>query len=326
VAGARGELRWDEFMRLALYHPTLGYYQRSAARVGRAAEADFYTATSLGPVFGEAIAAAARARLETAGLAAAQCAFVEIGAEPGGGVLMQVPAAAHGFGELRTVRLGEDWASALQGPCVVFSNELFDAQPVRRFRWAEADGAWRELGVRVEGAELVETTRLLARDDEARAWLPPQGEGGQVVDAPRAATQLAEELMRAGHWHGVFIACDYGKSWAELSTACPAGTLRAYYRHAQQTALLAAPGEQDLTAHVCWDWLAEALIRLGAREVVLESQEAFLVKRAGQWLAQALTLGADQVSASLDPRRRALMHLLHPAQMGQKFQVLHALK
>ena len=44
------------------------------------------------------------------------------------------------------------------------------------------------------------------------------------------------------------------------------------------------------------------------------------VRHAADWLEQ--TLAAE--THPLGPRKRALMQLLHPAQMGQKFQVLHA--
>ncbi|MDB6127862.1 MAG: hypothetical protein JWM35_1758, partial [Verrucomicrobia bacterium] len=43
LAGSRETLRFDEFMNLALYHPTLGYYRRHGARVGYGAGSDFFT-------------------------------------------------------------------------------------------------------------------------------------------------------------------------------------------------------------------------------------------------------------------------------------------
>jgi len=50
-AGDARTVRFDAFMRLALYHPELGYYRRDRLRVGRDRAADFYTSTSLGPLF-----------------------------------------------------------------------------------------------------------------------------------------------------------------------------------------------------------------------------------------------------------------------------------
>lgn len=318
-AGQTGALRYDDFVRLALYHPELGYYRRSRARVGRSRAADFYTATSLGPVFGELVCAAAAKLLRAAGRDPAQHAFIEIGAEPGGGILAGVsylPFAGYG-----TVRVGE--SPALNGDCVVFSNELFDAQPFRRFVRA-ADG-WRETGVGLApGADTLTEVDLGPVAAEARTFLPPAGETpeGYRFDAPRAAAELAAELAGAP-WRGLFIAFDYGRRFAELAEEYPQGTARAYHRHTVQADLLDRPGEQDITVHVCWDWLETALAAAGCAPSHLDSQEGFLVRNAGDWLAGELARGG---SAATDPRRRALQHLLHPAQMGRKFQVLHALK
>lgn len=82
AAGPGGTLPFARFMELALYHPATGYYRRDRPRVGRRRDADFYTATSLGPVFGELVAAACARLLE--GRDPRAHTFVEIGAEPGG--------------------------------------------------------------------------------------------------------------------------------------------------------------------------------------------------------------------------------------------------
>ena len=319
AAGGADTLRFDAFMGLALYGPELGYYRRARTRVGRARGTDFYTASSLGPLFGELVAAAAAKLLTDAGFAPAAHTFVEIGAEPGGGVL--AGAATHPFAARHTLRLGEPLV--LTGPCIVFSNELFDAQPVRRFiRRAEA---WHELGV----ALVANDTALAERDlgpapADSLASLPPLSETPEayLFDAPLAAAALAATLARQP-WHGLFLAFDYGKSFAELGHSVPAGTARAYFQHSQHNDLLARPGEQDLTAHVCWDWLGAALTDGGCTAPSVASQESFLVHHAADALDEAL---ASESAKPNSPRKRALMQLLHPAQMGQKFQVLHALK
>jgi SAM-dependent MidA family methyltransferase len=130
---------------------------------------------------------------------------------------------------------------------------------------------------------------------------------------------LAEELARQA-WSGLFVAFDYGKSLRELSEATPAGTARAYHRHTQSNDLLARPGEQDLTCHVCWDWLSDALHQNGFVSPVTESQEAFLIRHAGEAIAAISASEASRASQ----RKLSLLQLLHPAHLGQKFQVLHA--
>lgn len=298
---------FHRFMELALYDAVVGYYRRDTTRVGYGAGSDFFTANTSGPIYGELVSAACTALL--GGDDPRTYTFVEIGAEPSGGVLAGL---AHPFGGVRTVRIGEPLA--LAGRCVVFSNELFDAQPFRRFVFRT--GRWRELGVGLTGDALVE---LELPDSDLPPELPAAADEGYVIDAPLAAVTLAGRIA-AAPWTGLFVACDYGKSWAELAEACPAGTARAYHRHTQTNDLLAQPGEQDLTCHVCWDWLAAALARRGFAAPEVESQESFFVRHAADFIAA--TAAAE--AARFSPRKLSLLQLLHPTHLGQKFQVLHA--
>ncbi|EIQ00445.1 hypothetical protein OpiT1DRAFT_04988 [Opitutaceae bacterium TAV1] len=358
LRGTKDTLTFADFMDLALYDRECGYYRASRPRVGRGAGTDFYTATSSGPVFGELVCAAAGSLLGRRGLRASDFTFVEIGAEPDGGVLRGV---AHPFAGERMLRVGEPLR--IEGRSVVFSNELFDAQPVRRF--VRRGDEWRELGVRLEvawasspcdagdwrkkSAPRGEAT-LTGKDARAtpagvppappylspppalseielgpvrEPWLPGDAEipEGYLFDAPRAATALAAEIA-AQPWRGLFLAFDYGKRWEQLAHECPAGTARAYRTHRQHNDLLACPGEQDLTAHVCWDWLEAALQDAADRfrEPAVESQEAFFMRHAAAFLEKTVATEA----AGFSPRKQALMQLLHPGNMGQKFQVLHA--
>jgi len=318
AAAPAATLRFDAFMRLALYHETLGYYRRDRLRVARDRSADFYTATSLGPLFGQLVAAAAAQLLTAANLDPAAHTFIELGTEPQGGVLH--PESPHPFARLATRRIGEPLA--LAGPCVVFSNELFDAQPVRRF--VRRATAWHELGVALNPAnQSLAELDLGPAPADVLDFLPPleATPEGYHFDATLEAATLARQLA-SQPWHGLFLAFDYGKSFAELGHSSPGGTARAYHQQTQHNDLLARPGEQDLTAHVCWDWIATALASAGCASPKVSSQESFFVHHAGPYIAARL---ATATSAT-DPAKRALMHLLHPGQMGQKFQVLQAFK
>ncbi|MGD1031880.1 MAG: SAM-dependent methyltransferase [Opitutaceae bacterium] len=319
---AGGVLTFARFMEICLYHPRFGYYRRDRVRIGYSQGADFFTAASSGPVFGEIVAAACVSLL--AGRDPGEFEFVEIGAEPappGSGTRGVLAGVAHPFRSLRTIGAAEalgrrpSGPPRLEGPCIVFSNELFDAQPFNRFVFR--GGAWREMGVGFDGDRLVE--RELP--SVAQAPLPPAAPEGYRLDAPLDSVRLLETIASLP-WTGLFVAIDYGKSWEELSRDAPGGTARAHYRHAQSGDLLARPGEQDLTCHVCWDWLAGSLARHGFGPAQLEFQEAFFLHHASGWLEAAIT--SD--SAPFSPVKRSLMQLLHPSHLGQKFQVLHALR
>ena len=295
---------------MALFDPGAGYYRRDRPRIGYGSGTDFLTATASAPLFGRIVAAACARLLLPA--SPDEFDFVEVGSEPGGGILKGI---AHPFRSARQVRIGEPLR--IEGPSVVFSNELFDVQPFRRFRFRA--GAWRELGVSIEGGALAEAE--LPATEALPAELPGAASEGYVIDAPFASASLARRIAQQP-WHGLFLAFDYGKSWAEIAFESPAGTARAYRHHVQRNDLLAHPGEQDLTCHVCWDWLRDALSSCGFADPRLESQEAFLTHQAGHFIAEVAVSEAPRMSRE----KLSLLQLLHPANMGQRFQALWAVR
>jgi len=303
-----GCVSWATFSRLALYHETEGYYRRPQKRVGKSAEADFHTSVSVGPIFGQLVAAAARQLIEPAN--AADFTLAEIGAEPEGGMFVGVET---GFGSVKSFPLGTDFEP--DPHTVLVANEILDAQPFHRLEFH--DGQWREWGVNVSGERLCETPldELTTPVQEQLAnALPSPMPKGYRLDLALAAESLIERWAE-GNWTGAMILVDYGKCWEELTQVTPQGTARAYHRHQQSNDLLARPGQQDLTTHVCWDRIEAALARNGFEDAHLERQEAFLVKRAWSEI-ERLSLAPEQ--------RGALQSLLHPGGFGMKFQALTA--
>jgi SAM-dependent MidA family methyltransferase len=311
---AAAGVSFARYMELALYHPAAGYYTRDFKRVGRDEKADFFTATSFNPVFGELVVAAAVRLLAPA--RPADFTFVEVAAEPGAGLLRDLP---HPFAAYQPISYGQPFVFPAQS--VVFSNELFDAQPFHRVVWRE--GRWRELGVALHGRHLREVEmpdfapELAAYADS----LPKKAEENYHIDLPIRTVPILERMV-GPKWTGLFLAFDYGKFWAELAAHTPAGTLRTYHRQKMGSDLLGRPGKQDITGHVCWDWLEDGLIQAGFGEPRVDSQESFFMNHAGEALA-AITKAE---ASSFSPRKRMVMQLLHPANMGQKFQALHALR
>jgi len=312
--GAAAGLSFARYMELAMYHPTAGYYTRDFKRVGRDEKADFFTSTTFSPVFGELVSAAAAKLLAPA--PAAEFDFVEVGAEPGGGILRGMK---HPFAAYRTISLGQPFT--LPAKAVVFSNELFDAQPFHRVVWRA--GRWRELGVALHGRHLREV-ELSEFTPELAVWadrLPQAAEENYHIDLPLRTLPLLERLARP-KWSGLFLAFDYGRHWPELAENMPAGSARTYFRQRMGNDLYSRPGKQDITCHICWDWLEDGLMRAGFGEPQVESQEAFFMHHAANELAAITVVEAS----SFNPRKRMLLQLLHPANMGQKFQALHALR
>jgi SAM-dependent MidA family methyltransferase len=306
-AGGKPALNFADFMEVVMYEPGIGYYRKSGPRVGRGAGTDFFTSTS-SPLFGRLIVAACSDLLGGAPLSGYD--FVEIGSEPGAGILSGI---AHPFRSQRQMKIGEP--AGLKGKLIVFSNELFDAQPLRRFRYR--DGAWRELGVSIDGDALSETEIA----GTGIPQLPESAVEGYVLDAPVAAGDLAGSIA-AQPWEGLFLAFDYGKSWEEIAYATPLGTARSYRHHVQSNDLLAHAGDQDLTYHVCWDWLSDALAKNGFDHPRVESQEAFFAHHCSPMLEGL----ANDEAGRLSRDKLSILQLLHPVHMGQRFQALWAVR
>jgi SAM-dependent MidA family methyltransferase len=309
-------ISYRDFIEAALYTEGCGYYTQAAERVGRRADADFYTAESLGRVFAQLVTTAA-VDLLAAGKAA-DYNFVEIAAEPGTSLLSQLES--HPFASEQIIRQGD--AVQAKGSVVIFANEWLDALPFHRLIFR--DGAWRERGVGLDAnGELVEVLLdSLTHEVAAVAErLPTHIEDGYELDLPLEAETALAELLKQD-WHGLILFFDYGRTWTSLLQDHPSGTARTYKQHVQGNDLLETPGACDITCDICWTPLMEQMQQVGLQSVTLESQESFLVQRA-QRAAEAIV---SDNAGTFSPDRQTLMQLIHPANMGQRFQVLWGLR
>ena len=312
---AEGPISYRDYIDTVLYAEGCGYYQADRARVGRSKDRDFYTAESLGKVFAQLVATAAEDLLGTE--KAQKSTFIEIAAEPERSLLEHLEN--HPFAVSSTLRLGDQ--IEVSGPVVLFANEWLDALPFHRLVFQ--DGGWREKGVAFKEDQLKEVLldELSAPVAAEADRLPTDIEEGYQLDLPLEAESALADLL-AQDWNGLLLLFDYGKTWQALTNDCPNGTARTYYHHEQGNDLLELPGEKDITCDVCWTPLEAQLKDAGVQKATLESQEAFLVKRAARGAEAIIAGGAGSFSAD----RQTLMELIHPANMGQRFQVLWGLK
>lgn len=313
---AHGPISYRDYIQTVLYTPDYGYYTQASERVGRRADRDFYTAESLGRVFAQLVSTAAADLLPQQ--EAARSTFVEIAAEPGRSLLSQLEQ--HPFAAEQVIRQSD--SIQISGPSVIFANEWLDALPFHRLIFR--DGIWRERGVCLspEGA-LTETLLEQLSPEVAKiaGRLPEQIEEGYELDLPLEAENALSQLLDQD-WTGLILLFDYGRTWPALLQDHPSGTARTYKRHEQGKHLLETPGACDITCDICWTPLQTQLEDAGLHSVTLESQESFLVQRA-QRAAEAIVSGsAGHFSAD----RQTLMQLIHPANMGQRFQVLWGLR
>lgn len=301
-----GPISFHRFMEAALYHPELGYYRQPRDPFG--ISGDFYTAEQLQPVFGILMAERIRNLWQRMG-APEDFTVVELGAGRG-----EMAEALREFRYL-PVDIG---AGALPGRIrgVIFSNEFFDALPVhvavlrggsaREMRVGIAgDGfAWTEAGAAPEEVECYRKKYLGTLSD------------GQIFEVNLMALTWLERI-RAALEAGYVFSIDYGYTVAELPRF-PLGTLMSYRRHQAIDDVLKNPGEQDITAHVCFTALEEHGRSIGLERETLEPLARTMIE-AGTADQFSRALAAD---TPLEQMRRRLQLKQLLADMGETFRTL----
>lgn len=248
-------MRFDAFMRRALYDPEHGYYRRKKDPFGTAG--DFYTASQVQPLFGRVIAAEADALCPGAQV-------WELG--PGRGEM-----SAYFGSRYRGIDYGEELPPDLNG--FLFANEFFDALPVRV--GIKEDGRLFEM--QVEAGEWVRGPEL---DAEAAAYVrrywPVIADGDRFEIGEEALAWL--DCISARMKQGRALIIDYGYTSAETARF-PQGTLMSYRKHWANPEVLSNAGEQDITAHVAFDALIDRA-RVGGYALERNETLAQLVLRA----------------------------------------------
>lgn len=343
-------MAFDRFMEMALYCPEHGYYERLPHKIGR--RGDFFTSVSVGALFGQLLAFQFCQWLAEIGTAHGRLQMVEAAAHDGqlardildwlkahASELLAIidyvilePSARRESWQRETlgdcashVRWCRGWGDAALGGLrgVVFSNELLDSFPVRRFGWSVDTHRWFEYGVTTDGSELQWCRLPISEPDQdsLAAEVPRQVldllPDGFVVERAPATLDWWQQAARALD-RGWLLTIDYGfeTGWP-INPSQPLGTLRAYRRHKMVSDLLANPGEQDLTADVNFAALREAGEREGLNTHLQISQGRFLTRILGNYLR-----GGSAPREWSGSGHRQLQSLTHPDNLGERFRVL----
>jgi len=340
-----GVMPFARFMELALYCPDSGYYE-TKKDIGR--RGDFYTSVSVGELFGQLLACQFAEWLEAeVSSQKSVVRIVEAGAHDGklaADILNWLQSNRPKFSEIEYVILEPSprrqewqketlkhftnvrWLSAFpdarrQTPNskfngIIFSNELLDAFPVRRFGWDAQNKKWFEWGVAIDGDQFI----WAKIPDPQSAICNPQLEAvlpdGYIIETSPAAENWWREAAGALA-RGKLLAIDFGFTADEmLSPSRICGTLRAYFRHHATDDLLANPGEQDLTAHVNFTAIQKAGEDAGLKTQFFGSQTKCLV----DILAMA---EKDKSFGEWNTRQtRQFQTLTHPEHLGRAFRML----
>jgi SAM-dependent MidA family methyltransferase len=148
----------------------------------------------------------------------------------------------------------------------------------------------------------------------------------QLIEGQQAEAALegCDWIMEVGRRleRGFVVTVDYGHEAGALYDAHHmAGTVLAYANHRASEDYYAAPGQQDLTAHVNFTALRLWGERSGLHARGLVSQTAFLLALGkGNEFADLYDEGMDETERVR--ARLQLKALIFPEGMGERFQVL----
>lgn len=329
---AEGPLSVADFMTDALLHPVHGYY---VSRDPFGVAGDFITAPEISQIYGEMMGLClAQAWLDQG--APDPFTLAELG--PGRGTLMadllratRIVPGFHAALRLHLVeaspllrdRQAQTLAPLLpqdritwhmqadtlpQGPLFLVANEFFDALPIRQFI---RDGAgWSERRITAKDGALVFGRSAPSAQDALAHRLADTAEGDLVEICPAARPVMQEIGQRIADHGGAALIVDYG-DWRSLGD-----TLQALRGHAPCDPL-EAPGTADLTAHVDFEALVDALPCAHSK---LTPQGVFLERLGSAARAQRL---ADRLEGSaLRDHIAAYRRLTHPQEMGTLFKVV----
>jgi SAM-dependent MidA family methyltransferase len=289
------------FMEQALYHPEHGYYSSDRAAIGRSG--DYFTNVSVGPLFGELLAAqfseiwelldrpgnftvveqgAHHGEFAQDVLGSAQRRFPEFFAALSYQIIEPFPKLQDRQSQtLKESRDRVQWRKSLDEieGCVGvhFSNELLDAMPINlRNQLVDLNG---DTFVFVEspGEQITNQSQL--------DWID----------------SLASRLQR-----GFVLAIDYGFPRSEFHEV-----VQVRARHRQLGSPFEQIGEADVTAHVNWTDIAARAEKTGLRVHGFTDQHHFLTGLISKF---------PEIAG--ERSKSALQTLLHPEMLGRSFQVL----
>jgi SAM-dependent MidA family methyltransferase len=328
----RGPISFARFMHQALYHPEHGYYSSGRCAIGR--KGDYFTNVSVGPLFGEFLAAQFAEMWDRLGRVE-DFTIIEQGAHDGQfarDVLESVQKRAPEFFAALRYRIIEpfpvlqdrqlralerfrdkvEWRDSLQAFLGVhFSNELLDAMPVRLI----SDNMEKLVDLKDDKFVFVE------RPISQQATFQPLAQRDAFNQAALDwIDDVAAKLQR-----GYVVAIDYGRLEDEFQ-----GNVQVRAQHRNLDSPFEQIGHADITMHVDWSTIIERAQANGLRVTGFTDQHHFLTGIISTWpdLLQACSGNSTvlssrvQLAAADRKAKGALQTLLHPEMLGRAFQVI----
>lgn len=342
-------------MEVALYTPGQGYYERRRDRIGRAG--DYYTSVSVGPVFGELLAARFARWLRE--LQTPHPRLVELGPHDGrlaGDLLealcLQAPdlwprleyllvdasptrrtwQAETLHAHRDRVRWVNDLAQLGSGSVtgVIFGNEFFDALPVHRLGWDTTRRDWFEWRVGWDGRRF-----CWVRPGQDGAWnaLPAALRTALATEHPHLVDPDVQAVLPDAFT--VELCPAARAAWSAAARTLERGGLVAVdYGYTDAAAVGPARPHGTVRAYAGHRQQADVLANPGEQDLTADVNFAALRaegERAGLRTTELVSQGRFLVETLREmplaehwgpAQRRQFQTLVHPQHLGERFKVL----
>ena len=315
---------FERFMEICLYDPVEGYYHRDRGEIfGK--KGDYYTSSHTHECFAHCLAEELLHWFYVLGKPA-RFHVCEMGAGDGNLADQIREYVAENYQDLERsldyIEVDIDRGALPEEITgVVFSNEFFDALPVRRVLYK--DQAYWEIFVHSSEGEIREVLQPLENpfiesyledgfDLLRSGWIYEVN-----IRALEVLKDLNERLLR-----GCIVTIDYGYMSSEYEDmATDQGTLACYQRHQITGNPYQNPGTQDITCHINFEMLMKWGEELGWSNQKLISQREFLCERG---LPEILKVEEEEGLFRSDRLgdRLKLKELLLPGGISDRMRVL----
>ncbi|MFF2875296.1 SAM-dependent methyltransferase [Gottfriedia sp. NPDC057991] len=338
-----GFITYEQFISLVLYDLEKGYYQMENEKIGR--KGDFYTSSSVGSVYGEVIAASFCRFVKNKLI---EPFFVEVGGGNGRFASSflsycekKEPEIYHNLTyymvdasqyhrklqkELLSNHLNCKYFSNILeieqiNNGMVFSNELFDALPVRVVEFNQNE--WHEVVILIDELNNLKENLVKIQDNEISDFLSRYnfvGKNGQRVEIP-VGMEKVYDLLQSKISKGIILTVDYGFTREEWDAPHRIkGSLRGYYKHEMKSNILENLGHMDITTHIHWDELKKLGLQNYIKNLYFSSQrDAILDFGILNWL---IPHAQSNPFSSEYKQNRAVQSLIMPGGISDSFQWL----
>ena len=343
-AADRKAITFAEFMDMALYHPTLGYYTSATQVLGR--DGDFTTAPELGNLFGKILASKIgsiidhldiRAQIYEFGAGTGKLAIQILNELRRLGIYVQEYAIIETSPRLEREQMDlfkisrrefsakVNWYNELprngmQG--VVIANEVLDAIPFDLIRITNGEVL---RGYVVETSNGLELQFKTSCEDSFLRTL-------ELIDVSGCENSYTTELhCRAEAWlrtiaevmtAGSILISDYGfPSHEYYHPDRNEGTLMCHRRHRGLHDPFAYIGCQDITAHLNYSLIAKVAEDSGLSVNGFTTLAGFIVDMASAEMGQSNASAYEQLNFA-----QQMNMLTSPSEMGEIFKVMELTK